>query len=147
MEVAPGRVLSLARCDLKSFAQTWSDDFGRSWSVMTATTIPASETPPHLLKLRDGRIVCTYGHRQEPMDIRAVVSEDQGRTWDVENTTVLRDNCGRPGQLSDPPNAESGAFDFGYAMTTQLSDGSLYTVYYLTLEDGVTHIAATRWSI
>jgi hypothetical protein len=28
----------------------------------------------------------------------------------------------------------------------ELSDGTIFTVYYITLGDGVTHIAATRWS-
>jgi hypothetical protein len=34
----------------------------------------------------------------------------------------------------------------GYPKSVELADGSLFTAYYITLGDGVTHIAATRWS-
>ena len=36
--------------------------------------------------------------------------------------------------------------DLGYPKTVELSDGSLFTVYYFTLGDGVTHVAATKWA-
>ncbi len=34
----------------------------------------------------------------------------------------------------------------GYPRSVELSDGSFVTVYYITLGDGVTHVAATKWS-
>jgi hypothetical protein len=35
--------------------------------------------------------------------------------------------------------------DFGYTVSTQLADETIVMVYYVTLDDGVAHIAATRW--
>jgi hypothetical protein len=37
--------------------------------------------------------------------------------------------------------------DVGYAQSTELTDGSILTVYYITLADGVTHAACTRWEL
>ena len=50
--------------------------------------------PNHLLKLRDGRILCTFGYRRKPMGVRALLSEDGGRTWDLDHEYVRRDNGG-----------------------------------------------------
>jgi hypothetical protein len=95
------------------------------------------------MKLRDGRILCTYGYRKEPMGIRAVLSGDGGETWDTDTVVVLRDDGGTAGQLN--PNPAGGGADVGYPISAQLSDGSILSAYYITLSDGVTHSAATRW--
>jgi len=107
------------------------------------------------------------------MGIRAVLSNDGGETWDTENTVILRDDGGTPTQtmaITDIPNVEalriSGAAfraqlsgtivrglypsenarpDLGYAISTQLADGTIVSVYYITLDDAITHCAATRW--
>ena len=36
--------------------------------------------------------------------------------------------------------------DLGYPVSVQLPDGTILTVYYMTLA-GVTHIAASRWRL
>ncbi|NQU44658.1 exo-alpha-sialidase [bacterium] len=118
--------------------QTWkylyqarSTDKGKTWSLAVNTGIHGH--PPDLLLLKNGHILCTYGFREDPMGIRAVFSYDDGRTWDIENTRILRaDGAGSGG-------------DLGYPITVQLSDGSFFTVYYLTTEEGITHIAGTSW--
>ena len=46
--------------------------------------------PPHLLKLRDGRILCSYGHRRDPLGVQAVISADGGRSWDLDHRAILR---------------------------------------------------------
>ncbi|MBT3344193.1 MAG: exo-alpha-sialidase [Gemmatimonadetes bacterium] len=108
-----------------------SSDAGLTWSEPVNTRI--SGHPPHLLCLRDGRILCSYGFRQERMGIRVVVSDDDGHTW--SEPRVLRDDgCGRGG-------------DLGYPVTVQLSDDSLLTVYYFTGADGITHVAGTNWTL
>ena len=134
--------ISLSRSE-RYFVQRWSTDSGRTWSQPLATNIDCPRSPPHLLRLRDGRILCTYGYRRPPMGVRAVFSHDGGQTWDVENTVVLRDDGGYPSQLD--PNPERARSDNGYPMSTQLSDGSILSVYYITTSDQITHVAATRW--
>ena len=103
-----------------------------------------------------------------------VLSSDGGETWDTANTVILREDGGTPTQsmaITDPPDLESlrlsgaGVFgsesrlrlirgrypsenarpDLGYAISTQLDDGTILSVYYITLEDGITHCACTRW--
>ncbi|MFC1526292.1 sialidase family protein [Candidatus Latescibacterota bacterium] len=108
-----------------------SHDGGQTWSPPSNTGI--SGHPPHLLRLSGGQIVCSYGFRQDPMGIRAVVSRDDGHTWSAPH--VLRDDGqGRGG-------------DLGYPVTVQLGDGTLFTVYYFTGADGVTHVAGSYWEL
>ena len=60
----------------------------------------------------------TFGSRHAPFGVRALVSRDQGRTWDDHHAIVLVDNCeGR---------------DCGYPTTLALPDGFLLTAYYRT---------------
>lgn len=172
VEVSPGRVLAMSRNAAGYFSEMWSDDGGRTWTYPLLTDIWAPHSPPHLLKLEDGRILCSFGYRRVPMGIRAVLSSDAGQTWDTDNIVVLRDDGGTPTQLDVAKEVDleglrlSGdAFrtmvrdtvartkypsqraraDVGYAISTQLSDDSILTAYYITLADGITHSAATRW--
>ena len=72
--------------------------------------------PPSLIRLKDGRLCLTYGHRAEPFSIRARLSEDEGRTWGP--ILVLRD---------DGENR-----DIGYCRSVQRPDGKVVTLYYIT---------------
>ena len=92
------------------------------------------------------------------MGIRAVLSYDMGESWDTDNEYLLRDDGGfvsKSTRLREPrsqaPSADVGhpqsLSDVGYAQSTELADGSILTVYYITLADGVTHIACTRWEL
>ena len=143
LEVSPGCVLAHTRTEGSYLLETWSDDGGCTWSQPLCT--PMWGYPPHLLKLRDGRVLCSFGYRRDPMGIRAVLSNDGGKTWDINNIIVLRNDGGIPSEFRR--DAESGGADLGYPISTQLSDGSILTVYYITLADGVTHSAATRWTV
>jgi len=78
-------------------------------------------------------MVCTCGYRREPFGVRACLSTDGGRTWDMEHEHILRD---------DGKNV-----DVGYPSTAHLADGTLVTVYYIHTPDGVRHIACTRWQL
>ena len=151
VETEPGRVLCLMRdFDRKGgtgyLLEMWSDDAGASWSRPVQT--PIWGYPPQLLRLADGRILCSYGYRRPPMGIRACLSEDNGRTWLVQDELVLRDDGGTASGLR--PDRESGRVtgsDLGYPTTRQLPDGSLFTAYYFTDADGITHLAGTRWRV
>ena len=170
LEISPDRILALARANWASHTghllEMWSDDAGLTWSHPVESEIWAPHSPPHLLKLRDGRVLCSYGYRacsdghwaDEPMGIRAVLSYDMGESWDTDNEYLLRDDGGfvsKSTRLREPrsqaPSADVGhpqsLSDVGYAQSTELADGSILTVYYITLADGVTHIACTRWEL
>ena len=156
LEISPGRLLALTRDERVPphsghLLEMWSDDAGLTWSHPVASQIWTPNSPPHLLKLRDGRVLCSYGLRRQPMGIRAVLSYDAGQSWDTDNTYVLRDDGGYLSNAPRRPQSRRGLHspegDLGYARSTELSDGSILTVYYITLADGVTHAACTRWEL
>lgn len=112
---------------------TISKDCGKTWSTPRRTRIWGY--PANLLRLSDDRILCTYGYRRGCQGVRAVLSRDGGHTWDVENIIVLRNDHFGPGG------------DLGYPISVELSPGKIFTIYYITLTDGVTHIAGTHWDV
>lgn len=155
LELDSGLVLALTRAHRPGptgyLWQQWSADGGRSWSEPVETQIWGY--PCHLLQLPDGRILCTYGYRFRPAGIRAVLSADGGRSWDMANARVLRDDGGTPAQGWGPDQLAkfkqrgvAGA-DLGYPHSTQLADGSILTVYYFTGTDGITHVAGSQWRL
>ena len=145
LEIAPGRLTALSRTEPNPgyLVQRWSDDGGITWSYPVRCDFWGY--PAHLLRLRDGRVLCAYGYRREPMGVRAVLSEDDGNTWDTANGIVLRDDGGTANRMREDRSSAGG--DVGYPVSTQLADGSILTVYYITLADGITHAAATRWEL
>src|SRR5688500_4218511 len=146
VETEPGRILAAMRnANMPGGSGrlmfSWSDDAGLTWSRPLET--PMWGYPAHVLALSDGRILCTYGYRRAPAGIRACLSEDGGETWEIGAEVVLRDDGGTPSALRRPPGTGMG--DLGYPITRQLADGTLFTAYYITGADGVTHTAGTRW--
>jgi len=116
--------------------QTNSEDNGITWSEPVRTDIWGY--PPNLIYLKSSHILCSYGYRRSPFGIRCVISYDSGKTWDIENIKILRDD-------SIALHKTTGYGDMGYPVSTQFSDGMILTVYYITSPDGITHIAATRY--
>lgn len=136
VRVGPQELLTAIRRreDPRKWIETYrSQDNGKTWKL---DTIPAPDlgegNPASLIRLRDGRLCLTYGHRAEPFSIRARLSNDHGRTWGKELT--LR--------------SEGGGRDIGYPRTVQRSDGRVVTIYYFW--DRKTgperYIAATIWT-
>jgi hypothetical protein len=76
-----------------------------------------------------------------------VLSDDNGQSWDTERTIVLRDDAGTPSTLWADHATRTGGSDVGYPITVQFPDGTLFTSYWITLSDGITHIAATTWRL
>ncbi len=92
--------------------QTHSVDGGKTWA--TPYAIGVWGLPSHLLRLRDNRLLMTYGHRRKPLGCQARLSEDEGKTW--SQAMVIY--------------GEGITSDLGYPTTVQLKDGSLLTVWY-----------------
>ena len=114
--------------------QSESTDGGRTWSEAQKT--PIWGYPPHLLRLHQGDILVTYGHRRPPYGQRACLSRDGGRTWDIDNEIVLRDDAPPPGR------------DLGYPATVELGPNEFITVYYQPEAAGEKPcIQTTRWSL
>ena len=111
--------------------QCLSTDDGRSWSAPEA--LPVTGYPADLLRLVDGRILLTYGWRQPGFGIRAVLSEDDGATWQTERTILIRDGMRNR--------------NLGYPVTLERGDDSLLTLYYGEDDNGVTALIATHWQV
>ena len=155
LELENDRVLALVRAHRPGptgyLWQQWSADGGRPWSEPVETQIWGY--PCHLLRLQDGRILCTYGYRFKPAGIRAVLSGDGGWSWDLKGERILQDDGGTPAQGWGPEQLEkfkvrgvAGA-DLGYPFSAQMADGAIVTVYYFTGTDGITHAASSKWRL
>lgn len=108
-----------------------SDTNGQNWRFMNQPVDDLGEgNPPSLIKLTDGRLCLTYGHRGEPFGICTQLSSDNGKTW--SKRYYLRDDgAGR---------------DLGYVRTVQRPDGKIVSVYYFNDHHGPErYIAATIW--
>lgn len=108
-----------------------SADNGSTWR---RDTVPAPSlgtgNAPSMIRLRDGRVCLTYGHRAPLFGMRARVSVDGGRSWQPE--IHLRD--------------DGGGTDIGYPRNLQRADGKVVTIYYFhTKPDGDRSIQATIW--
>ena len=110
--------------------QTESTDGGRTWSA--PHPIGVWGLPSHLLRLRDGRLLMSYGHRRAPFGNQARISRDSGATWSA------------PIVISD----DGAGGDLGYPSTVELGDGKLLTVWYELLKDSAHAVLRqARWSV
>ncbi len=127
-ETADGRLIAVIRkncaVEERGLYQTESIDGGRTWSLPKEILHKDDQSlkgyPPHLLRLKDGRMLLVYGYRLEPFGERALISYDDGKTWDVENEIVI---------------CESQYGDLGYPASVELSDGKILTVFYQVEND------------
>jgi len=124
-ELPDGTLVALVRYHGgdECFRRSASKDGGRNWSPMKKISLKAGLTAPHLLALLDGRLVCTYGLRNDKTKLAvgeyASVSSDAGLTWTPVDGICLWKSAAGVGQ-----------YDMGYPATVLLADGSLYTVFY-----------------
>lgn len=110
--------------------QAESGDGGKTWSA--PRSIGVWGLPSHLLRLRDDRLLMTYGHRRKPFGNQARVSEDEGATWS-EPVVLSGDGAGG---------------DLGYPSTVELGDGSLLSVWYERLAASpMAQLRQARWRL
>ncbi len=80
--------------------------------------LETDEKDAHLLVLKDGRLLCTYARHTLPNGIFAVISSDNGKTWDTENPINL---------------AGSWPDFFGMPVSLEQPDGSILTAHSIIL--------------
>ena len=134
VQLADGRVIVHIRNhneqDRGHILQSESTDGGKTFSVPRDSGLVG--LPAHLLVLRDGRLLTTYGYRHLPYGNRAAISADGGRTWSA------------PIILDEKPAAR----DIGYPSSVELADGSILSVWYERLpNDTLASVQAARWSL
>jgi hypothetical protein len=109
--------------------QAESHDGGKTWTAAHPT--PLLGYPPHLIRLHDGRLLCVWGRRTPPFGEYACLSNDNGKTWDVDHQIHL---------------AAATNGDLGYPASTELPDGRILTVYYQIDQPGEkTSLLGTLW--
>jgi hypothetical protein len=90
-----------------------SDDNGATWTGPQRVT-EKNEINGHLMRLKDGRLLLTYGVRvQGQRGVKAKFSSDDGKTWS-EPMRVMRSDEG----------------DCGYPSSVQRADDKIITAYY-----------------
>lgn len=95
--------------------QTESLDNGRTWS--TPVQLPIWGHPTFPLRLKSGNIASVYSHRRPPYTVRAILSRDDGKTWDASTLREIH--------TFDP-----GWYDFGYPSAVQLDNGRILNAFY-----------------
>lgn len=91
-----------------------SDDDGKTWRYDQALT-EASQHPAHVQRLKNGKLLLTYGNRiAGEFGVAVKFSDDNGKTWSKESL-IIDDLTSR---------------DSGYPSSVQLPDGKIMTAYY-----------------
>ena len=91
LHMGEGRLLCVMRTGhFTPLFASWSEDWGKTWSEPVYTGLDRG-CDPTLLKLRDGRVLLSYGLRfpagthLQPRErgalVRFAISEDEGKTW------------------------------------------------------------------
>jgi len=134
VEAADGRWIVQIRnhnsANERETLQTHSTDGGNSWAE--PYSIGVWGLPSHLLRLSDGRLLMTYGHRRAPLGNQARISDDNGATW--SEPIILQGD------------AKSG--DLGYPSTAEVAPGQMVTVWYQKLPDNRNaQLRMARWQL
>lgn len=124
LQASPDRILLLARTSRSggqwlqngSLLQSESADGGRTWTPLRPTGMSSGGSPAHLLRLRDGRILCSHASRRYPVSIFVTTSEDEGRSWGTDRTMTVTDDLVN--------------WDSCYPTSAQWSDGTVITAWY-----------------
>ena len=142
----PGRKLKREAGDQGDRMMLWeSGDRGATWKRHRehGTFGTYGEMYPRFLRLGGDKILLTFTVRSnatdgQPLGVRAIVSRDDGGTWDFTRDRLVIDAQNRP------PATNSGG---GYGNTVRLDDGTLVSVYSYRGEDGKTHVRTVRWRL
>lgn len=128
--------------DIFTLYQTESHDGGKTWTKPHQILDDLGGAPAHLLKLSSGAIVSTYGYRRDPVAVKAMISYDNGKTWDTDDNIIYTNP-----DFTDNFDTRMKRWDMGYPATVELNDGSLLTVFYIhPTEDAPPVIMKQKWS-
>lgn len=124
----------------------WGSPDGRTWSEPVAVGWRGQHCQP--LPLGGDRLAALYVHRHDPPSLRAVLSDDFGKTWNTgEEIAFYESTVGtEPGAASERPFEEFWqdmmAWRFGHPRGVLLPGGDIFVAYYAG-DDSVTSM---RWA-
>jgi len=96
------RLQILCRSQQGFITEAWSGDAGRTWSRMSATTLPNPNAGIDVTKLFDGRFLLVYNPISQGRDKLALAISKDGNKW--RSVFVLEDS---PGEYSYPAQIQS----------------------------------------
>lgn len=110
LELKDGRVWLLIRTQLGRFFESFSQN-GSSWSPPRPTSILSSDSPPSLVRLKDGRIVMLWNNclrfsyaNGGRHTLHGAISDDETKTWRGYREVARNPLVGEP----PPPNGDHG---------------------------------------
>jgi len=109
--------------------QSESIDNGKTWSV--PYSIGVKGYPSHLLLLKNGWLLMTYGYREEPFGIHARISKDEGKTW--SESLIIKTGCYSP--------------DLGYPSSIEMDDVIITVWYEYLKEKNRAALIMAKWKI
>jgi predicted neuraminidase len=101
----------LCRTQQDVIAEAWSEDGGRTWTPMRATTLPNPSAGIDSVKLPDGRFLLAYNPSSKNRQQLAVAISSDGTQW------------------SDPFIAEDGPGEYSYPALIVTDDGLVHLTY------------------
>ena len=119
---------------------------GSEWGEPQATGIPGQTSCPVLIG--DGVMAVIYSHREntDQPGIKLVLSQDCGRTWDIDNPLVVWDAYGKEAvgvARTDSYPASHDVIAYGAPLLTRLSDNEVMASLWCT-QAADTHIRNYR---
>ena len=119
---------------------------GRTWTEPIATNLEKGKTND-VAGLGDRRFLAIYSDRDSGQPgMRAVLSEDGGETWDLNNEILVWDATGRDRLGVSSPTTfprSSDTIAFGAPTADRLLDGDVMVTFWCT-EMSITHIRYAR---
>jgi hypothetical protein len=105
-----------------------SGDDARTWKHRQKLT-GTQQHPGHFTRLKDGRLLLSYGNRVDPKGVDVRFSSDEGQTW------------------SEPLRVADFQGDGGYPSSVQLPDGQVLTAFYAsrTAQHPRYHMGVCLW--
>ena len=118
------------RCESTDNGQTWGElrdhgDYGMMY--------------PRVIRLQDGRLLMTFTQRGifYPIGLQAVLSNDDGESWDFDSDRIIIEGKTAWGTVSGG----------GFGNTLQLADGTLISCYTYRGADDKNHLEVVRWQL
>jgi predicted neuraminidase len=105
------RLQVLSRSRQGVVTQNWSEDGGRTWSLMTATVLPNPSAGIDAVRLGDGRVLLVYNPTTRGRHRLQVAVSRDGREWTP--AVLLEDSTG----------------EFSYPAMIQTRDGRVHVTY------------------
>lgn len=112
----------------------WASPDGQAWEPPRSTGIRGQIALP--IPLPDGRLLAFYVHRHPPGSMRLLLSNDAGRTWDIDGELVVYQNpgLGQRGTVGESDYAgyweEMSTWTFGHPAGVALDDKTVLLAYY-----------------